>query len=290
MQIIKQENKIKEYCKILINKDKLISLVPTMGNLHAGHESLIKKARDNGGYVIVTIFINPLQFDNISDLNKYPKTIEEDLKILEKHNVDCLYLPNEEDILSDIDKTSKERMPEYMNRLCGQYRDNHFNGVYKIVKKLFSIIKPADVFFGKKDYQQLLLVKHINKNVFNDNINIHECDTIREENGLAISSRNIHLSNNEKNQASNVYNALSDFKKKIHKKNITNNGIFQEWEIFKKLFFYEMKTHNISIEYCELLCKTDLTIAYHDQTKLMIFVAFYIPSKERIRLIDNIEI
>tara|TARA_B100001175_G_C19512698_1_gene644979 strand:- start:1397 stop:2215 length:819 start_codon:yes stop_codon:yes gene_type:complete len=182
-----------------------LTFVPTMGNLHAGHTSLIDFAKETGNIVISTIYVNKLQFNDINDFNNYPKTLNNDIKLLEDHGCDYLLIPDK----SILENIASIKAPTKSQKLCGKNRPGHFDGVLTILKKLFDIIEPKIVVFGMKDYQQFIIVKDfINNN--NLNINIIGLKTIRETSGLALSSRNNLLSTKNKNLASILYQTLKD--------------------------------------------------------------------------------
>ncbi len=180
--------------------DASIGFVPTMGALHQGHVSLVKKAMEENDIVVVSIFVNPTQFDNESDLNNYPSSLKDDFSILNKLNVHYIFTPRYEDMYHDsftyqVDENS------FSKKLCGRSRNGHFTGVLTVVMKLLNIVKPTKAYFGKKDRQQLLLIQGM-VNAFFMDIEIVGSTTIRESNGLAMSSRNRRLSDKEKEVAS----------------------------------------------------------------------------------------
>ena len=199
-----------------ISKTKGISFVPTMGGLHKGHISLIKQSKKSKFKTLVSIFVNPKQFNKKSDYRSYPRSTKKDLKKLKNLKVDYLYIPTFKDIYGFrpknkffIDKSSK--------KLCGKFRKGHFEGVLNVVNRFIEIIKPKYIFLGKKDYQQLFLIKkHIEKRKIKSKI--IECKTIRENNGIACSSRNLNLSKSQMIIASNIYHYLRSLKKKNKKK------------------------------------------------------------------------
>jgi len=200
-------------------KNKNIGFVPTMGALHEGHLSLIKKARQENDIVVVSIFVNPTQFLPGEDLDKYPKKFEADSKICELAGVDYIFAPNIEDMYNDNDEVliKAPKIKGYI--LEGHFRPGHFDGVLQIVLKLFNIVRPTRAYFGKKDGQQLSLIKQMVKNLFLD-IEIIEGETIREKSGLAMSSRNIYLSETEKQKALSISKALKTAAKlSINEKN-----------------------------------------------------------------------
>jgi pantoate--beta-alanine ligase len=280
LNIINSVEEQEKLCKRLTDDNIKISLIPTMGNLHLGHESLFK-ASVNDDYRIVSLFINPLQFNDYKDYENYPKTIEKDLKVLKSHNIDCLFMPNEEDIILKTNHNIERKLPNFANILCGKFRKSHFQGVYSIVKKLFNIIKPQKAYFGKKDFQQLLLIKYLVKECFKNTIDIIECETIREKSGLAMSSRNNKLSVKQNRLAALVFNELVSLRKYLKNNNIDLFPMLRE-EIIKKL-----SKQDIKIEYLDILCRNNLNTPTEQDIDINIFVAFYIGD---VRLIDNIEI
>jgi pantoate--beta-alanine ligase len=186
-------------------KNKEVGFVPTMGALHQGHLSLIQKARENE-VVVVSIFVNPTQFLEGEDFDKYPKKLEADIKICELAGVDYLFTPTIKDIYTQDEVTIKApKTKGYI--LEGHFRPGHFDGVLQIVLKLFNIINPTRAYFGKKDAQQLSLIKQMVKDLFLD-IEIVEGDTIREKSGLALSSRNAYLSPYQKQKALSISKSL----------------------------------------------------------------------------------
>ena len=181
-----------------------LGLVPTMGNLHKGHLSLIKKSKKNGNKTIVSIFINPLQFGPSEDYNNYPRTIDSDLNKLEQINCDYVFIP-EHDYAKNLHLI---KAPLISKKLCGKSRPGHFDGVLTIINKIFSIISPSLSFFGLKDYQQFLLIKNFANKNFPD-IKIEGLPTIREEDGLAMSSRNNLLSKKDRENAPFIFEKLN---------------------------------------------------------------------------------
>ena len=282
MKIITSIKDQTDYCSSLIRKGENISLIPTMGNLHKGHESLLLESSNMKNKMIVSLFVNPLQFNNLDDYKSYPKSMNSDIEILERNKVDCLFMPSEDEMLKNIKKLESFSFPEYMNILCGKYRDGHFLGVFKIVKKLFEIIKPSVAYFGKKDYQQLIIINYIVKEYFKNKIKIVACNTIREDSGLAMSSRNNRMTTSQRNIASFVYKELVALKEIIRS---DGNYNFKE---LQKNSIDTLSMIGIKVEYLELLSSNDLSeIHKNDTGNLMLFVAFYISG---VRLIDNIEV
>ena len=206
MKTIKQipeiRNQIKEYKK----KNKTIGFVPTMGYLHSGHISLVKKAAEENDIAVTSIFINPTQFGPSEDLNGYPRDLDRDLKMLKREGCNLVFSPLNKDIYEPGFETyiSLKYLPGH---LCGLSRPNHFSGVATIVGKLFNIIQPDKAYFGQKDYQQALVIKKMVRDL-NFNVEIVICPIIREEDGLAMSSRNIYLKFEERRDAVLLHRGL----------------------------------------------------------------------------------
>ena len=213
--------------KILLNNSSLfeslrpfndLGFVPTMGGIHKGHLSLINKSNKHCKKTIVSIFVNPKQFNNKKDLKSYPRNIKKDLKILEKSKkVDFVYLPKFNDIYND-QKKSKIKLLKKDKILCAKFRKGHFEGVLDVMERLTKIVNPKKIFMGEKDFQQLYLVKkRLNKKY---KAKIIPCKTIRDKNNIALSSRNILLNKLNLKIAANIYKQLVNIKKKIKKKKI----------------------------------------------------------------------
>ena len=250
--------------------DKSISFVPTMGGLHKGHVSLIKKSKNFNGKTLVSIFVNPKQFNNKTDFKKYYRNVKEDLKILSKLKVDYVYLPNKKEIFS-FNTKNKVFMDKFSKKLCGSFRKGHFEGVLDVVNRFLEIIKPKFIFLGIKDFQQLYLIKkHILKRKIQTKV--ISCKTIREKNGIACSTRNKNLNQKQLKIASKVYNYLSKIKNNSFKKfsNIKNDLINFGVKKIDYIECYNLKT----------LKKSKIV-----NKKYKIFIAYYL---NNIRLIDNI--
>ena len=268
--------------KILLNNIDLnealfgnsnIGFVPTMGSLHDGHISLIKKSLKLSNKTIVSIFINPKQFNNKEDYKKYPRNIKKDLKILKKLKVDFVYLPKIKDIYETKSKI-KIKLNKQDKILCAKYRKGHFEGVIEVMSRLTKIVNPSKIFMGEKDFQQLLLVKRYIEKKFK--LKIISCKTIRDKNKLALSSRNILLNKKNFNKAGKIAKNLIIFKKKLLKKKNLNNLIFIKKSELKEKY-------NIKIDYFELHNIKNLKLT-NKIKNAKIFIAYYI---NKVRLIDN---
>jgi pantoate--beta-alanine ligase len=250
-----------------------ITFIPTMGNLHNGHLSLFERASKLNNPIFSSIFINPLQFNNKSDFTNYPKTLEKDISLLESQNCECLFLPDE----SILDNIEQIKAPDKANFLCGANRPGHFDGVLTIVNKLFDLMRPSDAVFGLKDYQQYLLIKdYVNSR--NLPINVVGSKTIRDKNGLAMSSRNNLLTSNELIKASEIYKSLLFIKNNT--KNLSKHFLDEvSRDLNKKGFKVDYLTVINSITLQECLNQR------MEEGRLIVAIAAKIGS---VRLIDNI--
>jgi pantoate--beta-alanine ligase len=271
MKIFKDKQSLKKELFDL----KSLGFIPTMGSLHKGHEYLIKKARLKVKYTLVSIYINPKQFNSKKDYKEYPRDLQKDLRILRKLKVNYIYLPNYNDIygFKTVNKIFEDK---FIKNLCGKFRKNHFKGVLNVVNRLLEIINPSHIYLGKKDFQQMYLIK---KHLLINDIKtlIIPCKTIRDQNGLALSSRNKNLSEEEKILASKVYKLL------IKQKTYSVNSL----TLSKKIKELKNKIINFGInkiDYIEFLNIQTLKKP-SKKDKYNIFIAYYIGST---RLIDNI--
>lgn len=199
MKIVSTINEVREQVKEWKKEGNTIGFVPTMGYLHEGHASLIDAARKNNGKVVVSIFVNPIQFGPNEDLDSYPRDLEHDAKLCEEHGVDLIFHPTPEEMYGDNFYTFVD-MDVLTKELCGLSRPVHFRGVCTVVSKLFNIVTPDNAYFGQKDAQQLAIIKRMVKDL-NMPLSIHGCPINREEDGLAKSSRNTYLSPEERKAA-----------------------------------------------------------------------------------------
>lgn len=206
--VIKSPGHMQAIISQLKKEGKTIGLVPTMGALHAGHQKLMEESRKTNKITVVSIYVNPTQFNNLEDLEKYPKTLDEDLRLLERSNVDFLFLPDYSSIYPDA-FTYKILETHLSEKYCGAFRPGHFTGMLTIVLKLLNIVQPTHAYFGLKDYQQYSLVKKM-KEAFFIPSHIVGVETQREPSGLALSSRNTRLSESDRIKASKIFQILKD--------------------------------------------------------------------------------
>ena len=256
-----------------LKKVKNLGYVPTMGSIHKGHEFLIKQSKRKSKKTLVSIFINPKQFNNKTDYKNYPKNIKKDLKILKKLKTDFVYIPKSKDVFNkaeqkDIKLNKKDRI------LCAKHRKGHFEGVLKVMDRLTNLIKPKKIFMGEKDYQQLYLVKKFIEKRYKSKI--IACKTVRDRNNLALSSRNLLLTNKQKLLASKLTMKVMELKYFLKK----NKNIKSLIKVKKKEF---EKNFQIKIEYLDIR-----NIINFKKTKSIknsrIFIAYYLG---KVRLIDN---
>ncbi len=237
-------------------------LVPTMGALHAGHQSLIKLGKNLGEKVIVSIFVNPLQFENKSDLESYPKSFEQDLQIAEEAGAAAVFTPSELDIYpGQIEKIEAGSIGDIFE---GKSRPGHFTGVLTVVKRLFDLVQPKHAVFGEKDFQQLFLIKKM-VNDLKMPVNVIAAPTIRDSSNLALSSRNSRLSVEDKKIAQVIYQAL------------TQNNIEDARALMKKV-------DGFSLDYLELVDEESFTLATPETRNKRLIIAGWV---NQVRLIDN---
>ena len=273
MTIINNINELKNELK---NNGLTIGFVPTMGSLHDGHISLIKKAREENEIVVVSIFVNPTQFLVGEDLDKYPRKDEADKKICEFCEVDYLFMPNINTMYGDDEVLVKApKLNSFV--LEGEKRPGHFDGVLQIVLKLFNIVKPTNAYFGKKDAQQLSLINQMVENLYLD-INIIACDIVREPDGLAYSSRNVYLSKEQRVESLKISESIKLAAKLIGKNEFNVNNIVKQ---MKMILLSEM----IEIEYINITNRKFKSLETVELQNSIVLVAVKIGTT---RLIDNI--
>ena len=280
MKIIRSPLEMQSTARKLRSKGRSVGLVPTMGALHEGHLSLVKKARAENDTVIVSIFVNPKQFGPNEDFLRYPRPFEKDRALLIKAKVDYIFAPSVASMYPlpyhtfvNVEKLSDE--------LCGKYRPGHFRGVATAVTKLFNITVPARAYFGIKDYQQFKIIERMAKDL-NLPVKIVPCPVVREKNGLALSSRNRYLSAGEHEASKNIYKSLQ-FARDMIKSQKTKSAQ-KTSKIIKNLI---SKIPGARVEYAEVLDAADLVPVNKLKFPLIIAVAVWIG---KTRLIDNIVI
>ena len=250
MKVLKTIAEVKEFIEPLKCKGDIIGLVPTMGALHEGHLALGEEARYQCDCLIYSIFVNPTQFGQNEDLNKYPRDIEGDITKLEAIDVDAVFLPDEKIIYPD-NYLTYINVNDLGNILCGKSREDHFKGVTTIVSKLFNIIECDEAYFGKKDMQQFVILKKMVDDL-NMNVKMIPVDTVREEDGLALSSRNTYLSAEERNAASVLHRSMAKAKENL-------DIYFSPEELIEDVSTLISEEPLAEIEYVELRKTEDLS-------------------------------
>ena len=211
MQIVTTVDSLRQILKPLSKEGKVIGLVPTMGALHDGHGALIKESVKDCDVTVVSVFLNPIQFGKNEDLDKYPKRLEADAKFAGSLGADYVFAPSVQEMYPDGDPLTLVRDEALESLYCGAYRPGHFRGVLTVVSKLFLISGCNHAYFGEKDYQQVFLIERMVKDL-NFDLQIHRVKLVREESGLALSSRNEYLSEDERNRALGIYGGLTQAK------------------------------------------------------------------------------
>ena len=280
MRIFNNKKDLKDCLLEYKRSKKTIGFIPTMGALHAGHLSLIEEAKRKNHLVVASIFVNPTQFNNVEDLKKYPKTIENDIKLLSSVACDILFSPSVDEVYSENIVSEKFDFDGLEHQMEGKFRAGHFNGVGTIVKTLFKIIEPNKAYFGQKDFQQLQIIKKMVKKNKLD-VAIKGCPIFREEDGLAMSSRNSRLSTESREIAPFIYKKLKEIKKKFETKSVDEINEWVEKEFEKQPL--------LKLEYFAIADEETLKTIEHknDNQKYRAFIAVF---AGEIRLIDNIRL
>lgn len=282
MKVIKEISAIQDISDYYRCIGKKIALVPTMGFLHEGHTSLMIKAKDENDILVVSIFVNPSQFGKNEDFDKYPRDFVRDYHICEKAGADYIFNPEKEEMYGKKNFTTVT-VSEISEKLEGKFRPGHFTGVATVVTKLLNSVKPDNIYLGQKDAQQNVIIKKMVEDL-NIDTNVIICPTIREENGLAMSSRNSYLSPDEKNKASVLFLMLNECKRLILQENAIDSNFIKEY-ICKVL---ESKAPDFNLEYLEITDTENLDpieniVDYHGD----ILISLSAKVKD-VRLIDNI--
>jgi len=259
---------------------KRIGFVPTMGNLHEGHMILVDQASEECDFVVASIFINPLQFNDIDDLGRYPRTLAADQEHLRDRDCDLLFFPSVDEMYPHgQDAQTTISVPGVSEGLCGDSRPGHFDGVATVVSKLFHMVQPDAAFFGEKDFQQLAVIRKMVEDL-NLPFDVVGVPTCREENGLAMSSRNNYLTAEEKDNAGHIYRVLNEISEKIQ----AGEKNFAELCVLAKK---ELVSHGFSPDYIEVREANTLHPATEDDSELVILAAAILG---KARLIDNLRV
>ncbi|MCD6569251.1 MAG: pantoate--beta-alanine ligase [Deltaproteobacteria bacterium] len=277
MVVIEDIATMKAYALDIKSKGKIIGFVPTMGYFHEGHLMLMRMAKKISDHLIISIFVNPTQFEAGEDLDKYPRDMERDKNLASSAGVECIFAPSAKEMYPE-DYTTYVTVENLTNRLCGVSRPHHFRGVATIVVKLFNIIEPDVAVFGKKDFQQLTVIKQMVKDL-NMNVKIVGHPTVRESDGLAMSSRNVYLSLDEREKALILNKSLQ------HVKNLFKAGLRDASKIKESVIQMISSEKGCDIDYVEIVDPERLSPVNTIEDKAIVALAVRIGST---RLIDNI--
>jgi pantoate--beta-alanine ligase len=276
MKIIRKSSELHQFCKEIKIQNKKLGFVPTMGALHFGHLTLINRSIEECEITVLSIFINPTQFNEVSDFANYPRQETNDLKYIENINVDVVFIPSVNEMYDSINDLLEFNLEGLDTVMEGKWRPGHFKGVITIVEKLFSLVNPDNAYFGQKDFQQLCIIKKMSA-VLHPKVLVVGCEIVREANGLAMSSRNALLSEEEKVNALVIFKTLNYLKENWHILNLSKN-LENATSTFNK-----SKLH---LEYLEIVDKDSLLPLSEFQKSNAI--ACIAAKCGKVRLIDNV--
>jgi pantoate--beta-alanine ligase len=280
MQVVQTVPELRAFVREQKQQGKTVGFVPTMGNLHEGHLALVNQAKDGSDFVVSSIFVNPLQFGQGEDFDKYPRTHQADIQKLADTGCHLLFLPSVETMYpKPIEQQTRVEVPGLSDMLCGQSRPGHFVGVATVVCKLFNLVTPDIAVFGEKDYQQLMVIRQMVEDLCMP-VSIIGAPIVREQDGLAMSSRNGYLSKQQRAAAPLLYKTLSDVAAKLDQGNID----FVELE---KNAISEINQNGFETDYFVIRRADDLQIPNSSDKALVVLVAARLGST---RLIDNLQL
>jgi pantoate--beta-alanine ligase len=280
MQIIKDISELREIRRTWQNSAKVIAFVPTMGNLHQGHLNLVREAKKQADIVVVSIFVNPLQFGPDEDLDAYPRTLEKDSYLLEDLGVDALFMPTTNDIYArGLEQQTFVEVPGLSYMICGAIRPGHFRGVATIVCKLFNMVQPNMAFFGEKDFQQLQVIKAMVTDL-SMNLKVFGVATTRDDDGLALSSRNQYLKDKERKLAPTMYKKMHELVVEIQAGRRDFSRLTQEYKL-------QLANLGFNPDYLEIRNVENLLQPGHEDQHLVLLAAAFLG---KTRLIDNLQI
>jgi pantoate--beta-alanine ligase len=280
MQLINKVLDLREIRRTWQNSAKVIAFVPTMGNLHQGHLNLVREAKKQADIVVVSIFVNPMQFGPDEDLEAYPRTLQNDSRLLEGLGVDVLFMPNASDIYArGLEQQTFVEVPGLSYMICGASRPGHFRGVATIVCKLFNMVQPNLAFFGEKDFQQLQVIKAMVTDL-SMNLKVFGVTTTREDDGLAMSSRNQYLRGTDRNLAPTLYEKMQQLASEIQTGRRDFSKLTQEYKS-------QLSKLGFNPDYLEIRNAENLLQPSHEDQDLVLLAAAFLG---KTRLIDNLQI
>lgn len=280
MQLINKILDLREIRRTWQNSAKVIAFVPTMGNLHQGHLNLVREAKKQADIVVVSIFVNPMQFGPDEDLEAYPRTLQNDSRLLESLGVDVLFMPNASDIYArGLEQQTFVEVPGLSYMICGASRPGHFRGVATIVCKLFNMVQPNLAFFGEKDFQQLQVIKAMVTDL-SMNLKVFGVTTTREDDGLAMSSRNQYLRGTDRDLAPTLYEKMQQLASEIQTGRRDFSKLTQEYKS-------QLSKLGFNPDYLEIRNAENLLQPSHEDQDLVLLAAAFLG---KTRLIDNLQI
>ena len=278
MQVINSKEDLQEHIRDWRHQDEHIALVPTLGNLHAGHISLVEQARQHAERVVVSVYVNPTQFGEQEDFEDYPRTLERDTLRLKQIGADVLFVPADETVYPfGHDCATVVAVPGLTENFCGALRPGHFDGVTTVIARLFALVQPDVAVFGQKDYQQQLVIRYMAEDLGLP-IRIICAQTVREDDGLAMSSRNQYLADEERATAPQLYEALSDIGAALQSGE-------RDFENLEKVAIKRLETAGFKIDYVAVRRAQNLAIPDRDCDELVVLAAVHLG---KARLIDNV--
>lgn len=287
MQVIKSNDQLKEQVSSWRSAGVIVGFVPTMGNLHQGHLKLVQHAKQHADKIIASIFVNPLQFTQGADFQNYPRTLDQDIESLKSVGVDALYCPNEGSMYPDgMENSTKVVVPKLSDIMCGEFRPGHFEGVATVVAKLFNNVQPQVAVFGEKDFQQLVIIRKMVADL-NFPVNIIGVETEREESGLALSSRNQYLSDQEKATASQLYRVLSSVVDRVQQRQKDKLPKPSDFLDIEQDAINQLAELGFKPEYVQVRDADELAPGNNKSANLRVFAAAWLGQA---RLIDNLPI
>ncbi len=278
MKIISTASEMTNYSDAIKGEGGELGFIPTMGALHEGHLSLVAQAKRENTQVVVSIFVNPTQFNNSADLEKYPRTFEKDAEMLRLKNVDVMFYPSISEVYPNHNNLEYE-MDGLDKNMEGPNRPGHFNGVVQVVTRLFDLVKPNHAYFGEKDFQQLAIIRHMSSKLKNG-VKIIGCETIRSETGLALSSRNTLLTESGLQIASKIYSSLMFAQRQFANGGLASQVLVQTTAILNNI-------EGLELEYLEFVNPSSLQKYSDTESEIQACVAAHI---EGVRLIDNMRV
>ena len=278
MQVIDSKEALHEQLREWRHDGEHVAVVPTMGNLHAGHASLVEIAREHAERVVVTVFVNPTQFGEDEDFDDYPRTLERDTRRLRKIRADVLFTPDVDTVYPyGIDQATLVTVPYLTDKFCGSFRPGHFDGVTSVVARLFALVRPDVAVFGQKDYQQQLVIRRMADDLSLP-VKIVTAPTIREEDGLAMSSRNSYLGSEDRERAAKLYAVLTAIGQKLQSGK-------RDFEALEDAASEQLKGYGFKVDYVAVRRALDLGEPDRDCDEIVVLAAAHLGGA---RLIDNV--